>query len=1043
MKRLIGITAGLAASLLLLGLIALIWLIGTHQGSAWVVDKGIEYSGQDIEIDNLSGRLLDRLSARKVSFHDQGTEVQISGLTLDYSLIRLLGKKFIINRLEADSLEILIPENRNEEPSPLVLPEFSTPITVFLDRLDIKQLQITTGDTTTRLQNLRLKARLQNSLLTIEGLHGKHGNFDFDARDSSFRFAAPFPLKLTASAKSTADGSTINIQASGEIAHYSLSAQGDIQREEIPEVTFRLTGRGDLDSFTVEEWLADTLEGTLAVSGDLNWKDQFNARLKLSGKGINPGLIATGYEGAINFQGDALIDGNAVDAQLQMAGKIRNYPFQTTADFLLRDGEVDIRKGDLSIGSNHVKVHGKVTREQAEALAFGIDAPDLSLLYPELQGSLTGSGTADGKWLRPKLNAVLKGQNINWQTHHTDAVEIKIVPQAGSGQYHIEVQTDGIRSGANAVEHLSILADGSLEHQQIKLHLTGGPYESEIDTLLKGDFDTARSSWKGIIQDLHFTAKDLPDYRQTEASRLLLSNEQQKLDRLCLLGPKEKICLTADIKQDAQSDISAQILQLPLKRFSPWAPLTGEMPESLDVTISATGLKEQWSIDAGIEMDSSNRFTSKIRLQTADRTLDGNINAQFNKLDWVTLITDQVVDPKGELIANLSVGGTLDVPDAWGRISLQDGLLRLPASGTELRDIALSIDLKQNQTADINGKMNSAKGAMGIKGEATWTDLPRWSINLDLTGEEFEIVNIPLAKVATSLDLKIAASEKQVNVTGEVAIPEAEISLGDLPEQRLSTSEDEIIISKVPETEPPKTKTKLPVHANIVLKLGDRVHLSGYGLDALLAGILRIDERPGQVVQGHGTLKVIDGTYQAYGQDLVIETGEIYFNGPLDAPRINLRAIRDTGEVVAGLQIRGTLDAPESSVFSTPPLPQTEAMAYLFTGKSLDSAGEGDANMLVSAATSLGLKQSEGFIEEIRTRTGFDTLEIDAGQDASESSLLVGKYLSPKLYIQYAVKLFEEANVFSLRYELNKRLYLEAESGESSQGIDLIYQIEK
>ena len=48
-------------------------------------------------------------------------------------------------------------------------------------------------------------------------------------------------------------------------------------------------------------------------------------------------------------------------------------------------------------------------------------------------------------------------------------------------------------------------------------------------------------------------------------------------------------------------------------------------------------------------------------------------------------------------------------------------------------------------------------------------------------------------------------------------------------------------------------------------------------------------------------------------------------------------------------------------------------------------------------------------------------------------------YLSEKLSLRYGVGVFEPVNTFALRYELSRRLYLEAASGLASS-LDLFYK---
>jgi translocation and assembly module TamB len=60
----------------------------------------------------------------------------------------------------------------------------------------------------------------------------------------------------------------------------------------------------------------------------------------------------------------------------------------------------------------------------------------------------------------------------------------------------------------------------------------------------------------------------------------------------------------------------------------------------------------------------------------------------------------------------------------------------------------------------------------------------------------------------------------------------------------------------------------------------------------------------------------------------------------------------------------------------------------------------------------------------------------------NETSLVLGKYLSPRLYVSYGISLAESINTLKLRYSLNDRWTIRSEVGEA-RSADLVYTIEK
>lgn len=102
--------------------------------------------------------------------------------------------------------------------------------------------------------------------------------------------------------------------------------------------------------------------------------------------------------------------------------------------------------------------------------------------------------------------------------------------------------------------------------------------------------------------------------------------------------------------------------------------------------------------------------------------------------------------------------------------------------------------------------------------------------------------------------------------------------------------------------------------------------------------------------------------------------------------------------------------------------------------------------MLLQAATSMGIKNTESLRQSIAGSLGLDTLAIDTGSGTDEQDgtrLVIGKYLAPNLYISYGAGLVEAAaNTVRLRYDITDYLSLEAEQGKGT-GVDLLYQIER
>ena len=190
-----------------------------------------------------------------------------------------------------------------------------------------------------------------------------------------------------------------------------------------------------------------------------------------------------------------------------------------------------------------------------------------------------------------------------------------------------------------------------------------------------------------------------------------------------------------------------------------------------------------------------------------------------------------------------------------------------------------------------------------------------------------------------------------------------------------------------------------------------------------------------------GKLTLREGRYKAYGQQLQIERGELIFNGPLNNPQLDIRAVRRAQDVVAGIQLSGTPSQLRSNVFSEPPLSDPEALSYLLTGRPLASAtSAGDGDMLNNAAFALGLSGAGSITSQIRSELGLDTLAVEGG--AEDGRIIAGKRFGDRLLVEYGYGLIDRLGTLLLRYQLNNRLVLESRTGTVSN-LDILYSVKK
>ncbi|HQX47764.1 MAG TPA: translocation/assembly module TamB domain-containing protein, partial [Steroidobacteraceae bacterium] len=164
-------------------------------------------------------------------------------------------------------------------------------------------------------------------------------------------------------------------------------------------------------------------------------------------------------------------------------------------------------------------------------------------------------------------------------------------------------------------------------------------------------------------------------------------------------------------------------------------------------------------------------------------------------------------------------------------------------------------------------------------------------------------------------------------------------------------------------------------------------------------------------------------------------------NGPRADPGIDVRASREVPDVTAGANVRGTLRSPRLTLFSDPQISQSQILSLLIAGGSLESVQAQDANGGARRSNPFAVQGGAILAQQLGEYVGLEDISLESSL-SNETSLVLGKYLTPRLYVSYGVSLTEAINTIKMRYTLGDDWTVKLESG-AVQSADLEYTIEK
>ena len=467
----------------------------------------------------------------------------------------------------------------------------------------------------------------------------------------------------------------------------------------------------------------------------------------------------------------------------------------------------------------------------------------------------------------------------------------------------------------------------------------------------------------------------------------------------------------------------------------------GEMALGLDqrmlTTTFALALADGSSLQGQVDAAGFGRFDTPVDTLR----LAGRAEVDFRSIDFLAPLTDYMVTPTGNLVGNLTLGGTVKTPVLGGRLALGEGKVDIPDLGVALQDVVVNLEgndggVALQLEATSGGKLlvNGTLGpdAEGVRGELT------------ILGTNIETARLPEYSLTTSPNLLFVFDGHNGNLTGNVHVPTARISPERLTEAvRVS---DDVIYLDEGET----TNGSYGFAMDMGITLGDDVRIEGYGITGRLFGKVHVSNQPGETMRGQGTISLDEGMFIMYGKQLTLERSRLLFGGgPIDNPGIDVRAkkrvadnrrINETLEV--GVEVGGTADNLEVELFSNPPMEEKDILAYMVVGRAMSDVGEQDAGLLGSAAMALGLEKEMGGLEELTGILPVDEVFLE-GEEEGEMSVVVGKHLTRELFIGYGHNFFDQEGELRLRYDLGRGFSIETRSSGDKTGADLLYSFEK
>ncbi len=885
---------------------------------------------------------------------------------------------------------------------------------------------------------------------------------------------------------------------------YTFETRAEIAGASIPAGSLEAGGRVAQTGVQLERFTAYALRGRIDAQGALDWSGEQRWNFGFEARSLAIGELRPGIEGKVSAAGT--IEGAGLDAGAEwtarltsLSGTMMGRPLTGRGAIAHRAGVYELRGVRLANGASFADIDGRIGAEALD-LSWNLDLRTLAIVAPGMRGQLQSQGTARGTTTRPRIDADAKLDHFEYGGVRVASATVRaFVDSSNRDPSRVAVEAIDVHAAPLQFDSMHATLEGPLSDHEFGLVFDSpGDEQRRIaafrgDVRARGGLDLPRRTWTGDLTQADVAFAD-GDARLIQPAALVLGPALQRSAPLCLRTAGDaRLCVEGEhqaaprawrVLYSAQDWPLKSVLRslLGWREFdgrlqaSGWAeqapgrPWVGgstvlvhepsfDMPRNkfrterirlgssqLDVFAADDAIRANMSL----QVDESTQVTGEAHVDRRSNvdlpasTLKGRIEGRSEAIKVLPLFVPEIDRAEGRFEGMVLLAGTLGQPQFRGEFRARDGRLEFYRTNLIVTDLQADGSFT-GDGLDFKARARTAKGGIAVDGSFAWPQGVMTGV-MTLRGDQLLVADTPDYRVTASPDIRLYAGRTGYRVEGEVLVPSARISPREITTS-VGTSPDERVVGIDSIDEggtPAEPSTTDRLTSSIKVTLGDAVRVEAYGLKARLDGTVTVSTVPRDVARGNGTIRVAEGEYRAFGQDVRITKGLLkYQNSPLDEPQLEIvgeRKIKDS-DITVAVNVRGTLETPYVSITSTPSMSSNEALSYLLTGRSIDTLQSGEAANVNRAAENLAVSGGGMLLGGLGRRIGLDEVTVErTGED--DTSVVLGKFISPKLFVSYGISIAEAINTIKLRYTLNERWSVKAEAG-LEQSADFEYRIER
>lgn len=415
----------------------------------------------------------------------------------------------------------------------------------------------------------------------------------------------------------------------------------------------------------------------------------------------------------------------------------------------------------------------------------------------------------------------------------------------------------------------------------------------------------------------------------------------------------------------------------------------------------------------------------------------------------------------GRIEAHASCLGTLGQPQLSGYIQGEKLQLGLLDQGIHLHNGGMRLVLDRNRINLENMKFSGGDGYVHAAGHVALNPLQgnashgkhAMQMNIKVKADHLNIYADPKKVLVLSGQALLANKLDGLGLDGDFYVDKG---LFDLPKSSAPKLGDDVVVISSSGKEMKSGRwqarakpapSQFPLYVKTKIDLGERFRFKGSDADVLLAGDVTLKKSPQKRLEGFGTVQVVEGTYEVFGKKMMIEKGDINFQGALDNPTLRIVAMRRGLDVEAGVLVTGTARQLRATLVSEPSVSDEEKISWLLLGHGTENTELGQRQAVTAALGALANAGSRRIAKgiglddfSIASNTVSNTgSTVNGSKDNVEQQVVsLGKALSEKFYLGYEQSLDGATRLVKATWRLSKRWSVIIKAG-AVNSLDLLF----